>query len=212
MFNYRNTYVLARIFKIDKDSMLKNEIAEYTNSQNQISAYDLKSVDSIQIQIENYLKESNILYVRKSGRTGNESGTYKLRISKEELAQILHSIQGYPDRVTNVKIRLFTEHYDDIFTNNNTLFCSLNDYIEQYFEIKTLYKQSQYRNIGTTGVFYTLYIVNNYDKSIQDSIMFLDNFIKECKPKNNRTPRWLIQKSTRELLICKLKQTPQSLL
>lgn len=96
--------------------MLKNAIAEYTNSQNQISAYDLKSVDAIQIQIENYLKEHDILYVRKAGDVGEANCTYKYRISKEELAQIIYSVQGYPDRVTNMKIKLFTDYYNDILS------------------------------------------------------------------------------------------------
>ena len=130
-YNWNLVFHLSRIFKIEKDSMLKNAIAEYTNSQNQISAYDLKSVDAIQIQIENYLKEHDILYVRKAGDVGEVNCTYKYRISKEELAQIIHAVQGYPDRVTNVKIKLFTDYYNDIFPKDDFPFEKIVNYIDR---------------------------------------------------------------------------------
>ena len=203
--NYRNTYVLVRMFKIEKDSTLKNSIAEYTNSQNQISAYDLKSVDSIQIQIENYLKEHEILYVRKAGDVGEVSNTYKYRIYKEELAQVLHSIQGYPDRVTNVKIKLFTDYYDMIFPKSDFPFDKLDKYIAEYFTIKEKYKQ---KNSGITKCFYICYIVNVTGMSIDEAIIYLEDFIKRVKEekKSISIPRILIQKTTREMLIEELKE------
>lgn len=206
-FNFRNTFVLVRIFKIEKDSDLKNAIAEYTNSQNQISAYDLKSVDSIQIQIENYLKEHEILYVRKSGNTGDKDSTYKFRISKEELAQIIHSIQGYPDRVTNVKIKLFTDYYDSIFPKNDFSFEPIVKYITDYFEIKEKYKQNK---SGVTKCFYICYIINTTDMSIDAAITYLEDFIKRKKVKKNiSVPRFLIQKSTRDSLISVVNEKEQ---
>lgn len=201
-FNYRNTYVLVRMFKIEQDNDLKNLIAEYTNSQNQISAYDLKSVDSIQIQIENYLKEHNVLYVRKFGNVGESEITYNHRISKEELAQILYAIKGYPDRVTNVKIRLFTDYYDEIFPKNGFDFEKAEKSIKEYFYIKDKYTQNK---SGTVKLFYICYIINNYNISVEDAIDFLEDFIKRNKKtKSISIPRYLIQKATRELLINEL--------
>ena len=107
--NLRETYVLVRIFKIPVEDELKNRIAEYTNSQNAIASSDLKSVDKIQIQIENYLKEEQILYIRKAGQLGEDNIEYKYRISKEKTAQILYSAFGFPDRASNQKKRLFQE-------------------------------------------------------------------------------------------------------
>lgn len=196
---YRNTYILVRIFKIEKDSVLKNSIAEYTNSQNQISAYDLKSVDAIQIQIENYLKEHDILYVRKAGDVGEVSCTYKYRISKEELAQIIYATQGYPDRVTNVKIKLFTDYYDDIFPKDNFGFEKIVGYIENYFAIKEKYKKKG----GVSKCFYVCYLVNAIGLSIDEAIRFLDDFIARVKEgkKQISIPRWLIQKNTRDAFV-----------
>lgn len=201
---YRKTYVLVRIFKIEKDSMLKNAIAEYTNSQNQISAYDLKSVDAIQIQIENFLKEHNILYVRKAGDVGEVECVYKYRISKEELAQIIHSVQGYPDRVTNVKIKLFTDYYNDIFPKENFPFDDIIRYIENYFAIKAKYKKKGV----ITNCFYICYLVNRVDMSIDEAIKFLDDFIEEMKAgkKSISVPRMLIQKTTRDAFIDKVSK------
>lgn len=196
---YRNTYVLIRIFKIEKDSMLKNAIAEYTNSQNQISAYDLKSVDAIQIQIENFLKEHNILYVRKAGDVGEVECVYKYRISKEELAQIIHSVQGYPDRVTNVKIKLFTDYYNDIFPKEDFPFDDIVCYIENYFAIKAKYKKKGV----ITNCFYVCYLVNRVGMDIDEAIKFLDEFIETLKSgkKSISVPRMLIQKTTRDAFI-----------
>ena len=196
---YRNTYVLVRIFKIEKDSMLKNAIAEYTNSQNQISAYDLKSVDAIQIQIENYLKEHDILYVRKAGDVGEVNCTYKYRISKEELAQIIHAVQGYPDRVTNVKIKLFTDYYNEIFPKENFPFENIVGYIENYFAIKGKYKKKGV----ISNCFYVCYLVNTVGLTIDEAVKFLDDFIVKIKEgrKQISVPRILIQKSTRDAFL-----------
>lgn len=197
---YRNTFVLVRIFKIEKDSLLKNSIAEYTNSQNQISAYDLKSVDTIQIQIENYLKEHDILYVRKAGDVGEIECKYKYRISKEELAQIIYSVQWYPDRVTNIKIKLFTDYYDEIFPKDNFPFHDIATYIENYFKIKEKYK----KNVIVTKCFYVCYLVNKVGMNIDEAIKYLDEFIinmKKTSTKSISIPRMLIQKATRETFI-----------
>ena len=58
--------------------------AKYTNIQNAIASSDFKSVDKIQIQIENYLKEDQILYIRKAVQLGEDNIEYKYKISKEK--------------------------------------------------------------------------------------------------------------------------------
>lgn len=107
-----NAKILVRIFQTEDNDVLTNNIAEFTNSQNAISSIDLKSVSNLQIQIEQNLKESDILYVRKVGDTGEESKEFKYRISMERMGQIIYSKIGYPDRATNQKRRIFEEYYD----------------------------------------------------------------------------------------------------
>ena len=108
--NLRKASVLVRIFKVSSDDCLKNKIAEYTNSQNAISAKDLKSVDQKQIQIEAYLKPFNIQYIRKTATNHGcaplhhrtlllihhfEGGSHmsrKLRLSNEELSVLCEQV------------------------------------------------------------------------------------------------------------------------
>lgn len=202
-FYYRNTFVLLRLFKIEKESGLKNEIAEYTNSQNQISAYDLKSVDSIQIQIEHFLKTHNILYVRKAGDIGSVDIEYDNRISKEELAQIIYSIKGYPDRAINHKIKLFTDYYDDIFPKQGFEFDKILKYIEDYRIIKSAMDENKNEVLR---VMYVCYIINASSKSIDDAIEYFSDFINRKKGNNNiAISRFLLQKNVRENLIDELK-------
>lgn len=195
-FNFRNTYILVRFFKIEKDDKLKNEIAEYTNSQNKISAYDLKSVDNIQVQIENYLKEHKIMYVRKAGKVGDEATKYSHRISKEELAQVIYSIQGHPERVTNAKIKLFTDYYGQIFPSDDFPFEETLKYIKDYLSIK-----SQYRTSDKLMVFYNIFLLYNFDMTFEDAKILIDDFIKREKPEDISIPRYLIQKSAKEKMI-----------
>ena len=102
-----NAEVLVRIFQTESDSILTNNIAEYTNRQNAVSPVDLKSISNLQVQIGAYLESNNIFYVRKSGDIGDIKKNYEYRISMEKLAQILFSDLGNPDKSTNQKRSLF---------------------------------------------------------------------------------------------------------
>src|SRR5699024_5418239 len=99
--------VLLRLFETGEDRELTNKIAEYTNSQNAISSIDLKSMDPLQIKIEKFLSNHNILYVRKVGDVGERERKYDQRISMEKLGQLLYALYGYPDRSSNQKKRIF---------------------------------------------------------------------------------------------------------
>src|SRR5699024_4462228 len=99
--------VLLRLFETGEDRELTNKIAEYTNSQNAISSIDLKSMDPLQIKIEKFLSNHNILYVRKVGDVGERERKYDQRISMEKLGQLLYALYGYQDRCSNQKKRIF---------------------------------------------------------------------------------------------------------
>ena len=56
--------------------------------------------------------------------------------------------------------------------------------------------------------FYICYIINETEKSIDEAISYLEDFIKRKKTKKNISiPRFLIQKSTRDELINELNQS-----
>lgn len=75
--------ILVRIFNASS-SETANKIAEYTNSQNSISNVDLKSLSTLQIQLEQLLDEHGIIYSRKNGDTGiDDKKDYRYKISME---------------------------------------------------------------------------------------------------------------------------------
>lgn len=194
----RESFVLVRMFNINEDNELKNFIAEYTNSQNAISPTDLKSVDDIQIQLERYFKEAKVLYTRKAGETGSTEVNYDYRISMERLGQILYSVNGYPDRASNQKKRLFQEYYDDIFKSNTFTLEDALKYSNSFIEIERVYKKypSEIKYYEQKA-FYILYIIKNKDYSIKDSISKLEELIKSYNADVSES-RKLIQKGFKE--------------
>lgn len=191
-----NARVLVRVFQTEDNAALTNDIAEFTNSQNAISSIDLKSVSNLQIQIEQYLKESNILYVRKVGDTGGNFENFKYRISMERMGQIIYSKNGYPDRATNQKRRLFEEYYDDIFKESMD-FDNLVDYIEEYFAIKKKYELLDFKAYEQK-YFYVLYL-NTKKYDIKKNIEFVEESLKIYKKDEKLSiARKLIQKGFRD--------------
>lgn len=191
-----NAKILVRIFQTEDNDVLTNNIAEFTNSQNAISSIDLKSVSNLQIQIEQNLKESDILYVRKVGDTGEESKEFKYRISMERMGQIIYSKIGYPDRATNQKRRIFEEYYEDIFKEDLD-FEMLIDYIEEYFMIKEKYKELDIKSYEQKH-FYILYL-NTKENNIEKNIKFVEDSLDQYKKDENLSiARKLIQKGFRD--------------
>lgn len=183
--------ILVRIFQTETDSDLKNNIAEYTNSQNAISSIDLKSVSNLQFLLEKYLAENGILYVRKNGDLGSTGTSYSKRIGMEKVAQILYSRMGYPDRATNQKKNLFDKYYDQIF-NQDIDFDNVVATVNEFFDIENEYATSTYK--GTLQkCLYVLYlgsILN--DKSIHDCIEILEQSIDSYLPDQGMSPARII--------------------
>lgn len=190
--------ILVRIFKTENNSDLTNDIAEYTNSQNTISASDLKSINNLQIKIENYLSQYKIDYVRKSGDVELEETGFK-RITKEKTAQIIYSYKGFPDRATNQKSKLFEKYYDEIFDENNLDFELLYKLIDLYFRIEQEYKSLPYE-VFPQKIFYIIYLYK-YNQNIIDTINLVENSLKEYRKNENISDaRKLIQKGFKDKL------------
>lgn len=188
-----NAEVLVRIFQTESDSILTNNIAEYTNSQNAVSPVDLKSISNLQVQIGAYLESNNIFYVRKSGDIGDIKKNYEYRISMEKLAQILFSDLGNPDKSTNQKRSLFERNYDVIF-NKGLDFENIILLINKYIEIEKIYKDSEYEE-SHQKYLYMIYLENKKPQNINSNIFFLENSIQEYKENESISPaRKLIQK------------------
>lgn len=166
--------VLVRIFNASNSDAV-NKIAEYTNSQNSISNVDLKSLSTLQIQLEQLLDEHDIIYSRKNGDTGmSDQKEYRYKISMEQFGQILFAIQGNPEKSSNQKQHIFGKYYDDIFSETNFNISTAPEIIESYFDIKKHY------DLATDSlqkieqkVFYILYMHNirpdlNYQQCIDE--------------------------------------------
>ncbi|EGI4509565.1 abortive phage resistance protein [Escherichia coli] len=172
--------ILVRIFNAS-NSEAANKIAEYTNSQNSISNVDLKSLSTLQIQLEQLLDEHGIIYSRKNGDTGiNDKKEYRYKISMEQFGQILFALQGSPEKSSNQKQHIFGKYYDDIFNEKNFNFSQSPEIIERYFEIKKAYASST-DNIQKIEqkIFYILYMhqVRN-DWSYEQCIESLENALE----------------------------------
>ncbi|GAA63468.1 hypothetical protein P20311_1253 [Pseudoalteromonas sp. BSi20311] len=153
--------VLVRIFNASNSDAV-NKIAEYTNSQNSISNVDLKSLSTLQIQLEQLLDEHNIIYSRKNGDTGmNDQKEYRYKISMEQFGQILFAIQGSPEKSSNQKQHIFGKYYDEIFSEKNFNISEAPSIIESYFEIKKSYDSAtETLQKIEQKVFYILYMNN----------------------------------------------------
>ncbi|ENZ8285443.1 MULTISPECIES: AIPR family protein [Klebsiella pneumoniae complex] len=174
--------LLVRIFNAS-NSETANKIAEYTNSQNSISNVDLKSLSTLQIQLEQLLDEHGIIYSRKNGDTGmHEEKEYRYKISMEQFGQILFAYQGYPEKSSNQKQHIFGKYYDDIFSEEKFNFSSAPQLVESYYEIKKAYSTStdSIQKIEQK-IFYVIYIHRirsdwDYEQCIEVLEQVLDSY------------------------------------
>lgn len=198
--------ILVRIFKTGNNPELTHKIAEYTNSQNAISSIDLKSIAHEQIQIEQFLEANDIIYARKIGDIGtNKNKEYKHKMSMEKFAQILFSIQGNPEKVSNQKKKIFDKYYDDVFGEENFNIENSAKIVNEYYKIEKIYKESTY-TFTDQKIFYIFYLINHLDMEIEKLIIQFEKIIEEYKKDEELQPaRKLIQKQFKDLLDQKLK-------
>ena len=192
--NLRDGNILIRIFTVEDD--LRNSISEYTNSQNSIDPSNLKSVDSVQIQLEKYLQEEHILYARKIGDIGDINFPYSYRITMELLAQLLYSKIGYPDRASNQKSRLFSVYYDEIYKNeNNFSMENCLEVIRNKIEIDSIYNKLNIKNYNQK-TFYIIYISSKTQLTLEESIKKLEELINSFETESESTDARKLIKSS----------------
>jgi len=176
--------ILVRIFNASSGETA-NKIAEYTNSQNSISSVDLKSLSTLQIQLEQLLDEHDIIYSRKNGDTGmDDSKKYRYKISMEQFGQILFALQGFPEKSSNQKQHIFGKYYDEIFDEKVFDFSHAPEIIERYFDIKKAYSSSD-ESIQKIEqkIFYILYINRvKTEWSYEQCIKVLEEVLESFHP------------------------------
>lgn len=177
--NLSKAEILVRILKVT-DNSLKNKIGEYTNSQNAIKVSDLKALRKEQLELDTFLANNDILYIRKRGDDGADSNrNFKYILGMERLGQILWTAQGHPEMVSNKKSEIFTNRYDSLFGTDDLISQKTVDLINLYFEIKENYKQKDYA-FTEQKCMYCIYIsCYTKDKSYSSIIDRLEEIINE---------------------------------
>lgn len=143
----------------------------------------MKSLSTLQIQLEQLLDEHGIIYSRKNGDTGmHEEKEYRYKISMEQFGQILFAYQGYPEKSSNQKQHIFGKYYDDIFSEEKFNFSSAPQLVESYYEIKKAYSAStdSIQKIEQK-IFYVIYIHRirsdwDYEQCIEVLEQVLDSY------------------------------------
>ncbi len=134
---FDNITLLCKIFETNNIEF-KNKIAEYTNSQNPVSDRDIRSVDSIQIKLEQDFMLLGYSYARKKFQ--HEDVEKSKRIDAEKLGQALMAFcLEMPAEAKNKKSLIFGEKYDLLF--NSKLIAS------NALKILNLYKEIENRKL-----------------------------------------------------------------
>lgn len=109
--------VLCRVYEIDNNPQLSGNIAQYTNSQNPVNGRDIRAIDYMQINIEKQFEAKGIYYERKKNQYIDQ--TDKERIDGEKVGQVLLSFYNKkPYHAKNQKRLIYTDYYEDIFSEN----------------------------------------------------------------------------------------------
>lgn len=113
-----DTDLLVRIYET-KNQQLVSSISEYTNSQNPVASRDLRSKDYMQRKIEADLATFDFYYDRKKGLYAEQP---KQRvIDAEKAAQaVMAFILGKPAEAKDEKRLIFSDRYDEIFSDSLT--------------------------------------------------------------------------------------------
>lgn len=196
--------ILVRIFSASNDDGTINKIAEYTNSQNTISSVDLKSLSDLQIDIEKFLDEHDIIYSRKTGDTGiSDKKNYKYKIGMERFGQILLALNGEPEKSSNHKQQIFDKYYEKLFGADKFDITAAPKIVENYFNIVQEYAKLSHLYTPMEQKYYYIVLLDSLDEqSIEEKIHFLEKSIREYK-KTEQIPdaRKMIQVTFREQIM-----------
>jgi hypothetical protein len=108
--------ILCRICEV-KDAGLSTKIAEYTNSQNPVKSRDIRSVDFIQLSLENEFLVDNRFYERKKNQYSDKP--LSQRIDAEKAGQVLMAFFNCsPYEAKNRKGLIFGDKYEEVFNEN----------------------------------------------------------------------------------------------
>jgi len=188
--NFDEITILCKIYQTN-DAVFKGKIAEYTNSQNPVKDRDIRSIDSIQIKLEEDFFQLGFFYERKKNQHDGEDRNKK--IDSEKLGQALLSfVLEMPAEAKNKKSIIFGEKYDEIFNDNllaNEALTIYNLYLE--VESKKL-KNRKNKPYLMHATYYILFMIkkvnaeaetNNLTKHYAESLNKIEYIINKEKNK-----------------------------
>lgn len=168
--------VLVKIIKIDNKIVRPEKIAEYTNSQNPISTVDIKTIDTLQIQLEKYLNENNIGYVRKVGDYDFDYSHYSKNITMLKLGQLIFSHMGNPHKASNTRSRIFGKDYNNVF-NNETIYDIAVNLVNRYHDIRQYY-DTKNKVYSEQRLFYVIYLTSKTKRKINSSVELIEKALR----------------------------------
>lgn len=114
--DYSKVFVLVRIYELNDEEQIVQDITYATNSQNPVDFRDLKSNDKEQILLEKSAKEFGYIYKRKRDSSSNSSNTIPVTVAAEAVLSVWRNM---PHVARYKKNDLFDSYYEIIFDNLN---------------------------------------------------------------------------------------------
>lgn len=113
--DFSQVYILVRLYEVNDDEDIVQDITYATNSQNPVDFRDLKSNDEIQILLETSAKELGYVYKRKRDNLGNVNV-----IPSTVAAEAVFAVwRGKPHLAKYKRNEFFDKYYNEIFNNLN---------------------------------------------------------------------------------------------
>ena len=113
--DYTNVYVLVRIYEVNDDENIIQDITYATNSQNPVDLRDLKSNDEMQILLETSAKELGYVYKRKRDTVFSPQ-SIPVTVAAEAVMSVWRKM---PHIARYRKNDLFDSYYKKVFTDLN---------------------------------------------------------------------------------------------
>lgn len=113
--DYSQVYILVRLYEVNDDEDIVNDITYATNNQNPVDLRDLKSNDTIQVLLETSAKELGYTYKRKRDNSGN-ANVIPATVAAEAVFAVW---RGKPHLAKYKRSEFFDKYYDEIFKDLN---------------------------------------------------------------------------------------------
>lgn len=114
--DYSTVFVLVRIYELNDDEKIIQDITYATNSQNPVDFRDLKSNDKNQILLEQSAKEFGYIYKRKRDNSSSVNNSIPVTVAAEAILSVWRDM---PHVARYKKNDLFDSYYNKIFNNLN---------------------------------------------------------------------------------------------